>query len=173
MRIALLIPPRDFRDETVSSAKLILEKWGIPPTIVGLTAGVCFGTHGASYKPETNISKLNPEEFDALVLVDGVGVDSYKLYDQRPLLDLVKRFVMSKKVIAAMGNSVKIIARANAINDTRVAAPEDEETQRLIRIYRGIASLNPTEFDKNILTAKDSESTEQVITTLLDKIGAK
>ena len=51
MRVAIFLPPKDFRDETVSMIKLILEKWKVDGVITSYTTKECVGRHGAVYKP--------------------------------------------------------------------------------------------------------------------------
>lgn len=173
MKVAIVIPPKDFRDETVSLAKMMLEKWGVTPVITSYTAKDCVGYHGAVYKPEINTSKIEPSEYDALLLVNGIGVEGYKLYEFRPLLELVRGFVNNKKIVAAIGNSIKILTKTNVITDVTIATPEDEDIRRNVRIYRGIESADSVEFDKNILTARGDDDTDKFIDTLLEKLGAK
>ncbi|MFP3215037.1 MAG: DJ-1/PfpI family protein, partial [Candidatus Micrarchaeota archaeon] len=85
----------------------------------------------------------------------------------------VKRFHDSNKIVGAIGNAIKIIARANVIMNTKISAPVDEETQRLIRIYYGVNSPMEVEFDKNILTARNPENAEAFAQLLLEKLGVK
>jgi len=170
VKIAIVIPPKDFRDESLSVVKLILEKWGIQDVITSYTAKECVGKHGAVYKPAMNTVRVTPQEFDGIVLIDGDGIESYKLYDFRPLLDLIRDFSAERKFIAGMGNAVKIIARANVITDVKISAPMDEESQRLIRIYHGINSEEGVEFDKNILTARNAEDAEAFAQMLIKKL---
>ena len=175
MKAMIIIPPRDFRDETVSLATLLLGKWGIAPVIASYVneGKVCMGAHGATYKPAMNATKATSEGFDALLIVDGPGVESYKLSDFRPLVELVKDFINHKKVVAALGDSVKIVARANVITDRKVAAPSDEEVSRMIRIYRGKESKNEMEFDKFLLTARGHAHLEEFLNALIEHMGAK
>ncbi|MDE1761890.1 MAG: DJ-1/PfpI family protein [Candidatus Micrarchaeota archaeon] len=175
MRALIVITPRNFRDETVSLARLLFGKWGVTPVIASYTKGEkeCVGTHGAIYKPELNATKLTSEGFDALLVVDGPGVDEYKLHDFRPLLDLIKDFVSNKKVVGAIGNSVKVVARANVITDRTISAPKDEEISRLVRIYRGRESEKPIEYDKFLLTARNPQSAEQFLNAMLEQMGVK
>ncbi len=173
MKVAIVIPPKDFKDETVALAKMMLEKWGVTPVITSYTAKDCVGYHGAVYKPDMNTSKVEPSEYDALLLVNGVGVEGYKLYEFRPLLDLVKGFVTNKKIVAAIGNSIKILTKTNVITDVAIATPDDEDIKRNVRIYRGEESADNVEFDKNILTAKGDEDLDKFVDTLLQKLGAK
>ena len=172
-KVAIILSPKDFRDETASLLKTQLQKWNLSVFFAGYNNTECIGSHGAVYKQDLSALKVNPAEFDALVIVEGKGVESFKMYDFRPLLDTVRAFSMAKKPIFALANAFKIIARANAIVNTKVAAPEDEESQRLLRIYHGIPSENPIEFDNNVLTAKDSESAASAVNLFLQVSGVK
>ncbi|MDE1855774.1 MAG: DJ-1/PfpI family protein [Candidatus Micrarchaeota archaeon] len=175
MKALIIVPPKDFRDETVKMSILILGKWGVKPVIASYTKDLreCVGAHGAVYKPELNATKLTSEGFDALILADGPGVDTYKLNDFRPLLDLIKDFITNNKIVGAMGNSVKVVARANVISDRAISAPKDDEISRLIRIYRGKESQNEMQYDKHLLTAKSNAAMEQFLNTMLEKMGVK
>ncbi len=173
MKVAVIIPPKDFKDETLSMTRLLLDKWEVKPVISSYTSNPCTGTHGAVVTPEVNAAKLDVQEYSALLLIDGAGVESYKLYDFRPLLDLIKNFNASGKVVGAIGNSIKVLSRANIVTDTKISAPQDEESQRLVRLYKGINSQSAVEIDKNVVTARNSDSAETFVSTILDAIGAK
>ncbi len=173
MKVAVIIPPKDFKDETLSMAKLLFDKWGIKPVISSYTSSPCTGSHGAVYMPEINASKIDPQDYNAVLLVDGSGIESYKLYDFRPLLDLLKNFISAGKIVGAIGNAIKVISRANIISDTKVAAPSDEESQRLVRLYKGINSQHDIETDKNIVTARNSDNAEAFVSAVLDALGAR
>lgn len=173
MKIAMLIAPKDFKDESVSKAKLTLEKWGIEVTITSYSTHDCVGYHGAVYKPDINAGRLDPNNYDALLLVDGNGVDEYKLYDFRQLLDTVKLFQMKNKPIAAINNAIKIVARANIINNVKIAMPKDEESRRLITLYHGNPSKNEIEDDKNILTLSNPDRIMDFADLIVGKLGAK
>ncbi len=173
MKAAILVPPKDFKDESVSSLRIMLEKWGIESVLTSYSTSELVGYHGAVYNVELNAAKISPDEFDALILVDGKGVDEYRLYDFRQLLDLVKMFSTRKKLIAGIGNSLKIIARANIISGVKVAPVKDEDTRRLVSLYHGIESKEDPEFDKDILTLGNNDKTLVFIDLLLRKLGAK
>lgn len=173
MRVAIVIAPQDFKDETVSKLKGYLGKWGIETVIASYSSKECVGYHGAVYKPDVNISRLTPYEYDALVLADGAGVDTYKLYDVRQLLDIVRVFKSEGKLIAGVNNAIKVIARSNIIADTKIAVPKDKETERLVILFKGIASAEDMESDKNILTLSNSDRTDEFVDMLIEKLEAK
>ena len=173
MRIAMLIPPKDFKDESVSSAKSMLVKWGVEVVITSYSTKACRGYHGAVYNPELNAGRIKSADFDGILLIDGPGVDSYKLYDFRPLLDTLSVFANSGKIIAGIDNAVKIIARANVVSDLKVATPKDEETKRLVQLYHGKVSDNGLEDQRNIITLSDPEKIGTLLEAILKKLGAK
>jgi len=46
VKVAIFVPPKDFRDETLSMIKLILEKWNVEKVITSYTTKECVGRHG-------------------------------------------------------------------------------------------------------------------------------
>jgi putative intracellular protease/amidase len=173
MKVALLVAPKDFKDESVAQLKLMLGKWDVQAVITSYSTHDCVGYHGAVYAPQINSARITPDEFDALVLIDGKGVDSYKLYDFRPLLDTVKLFSMRNKMIASIGNATKIVARANVVSNVKVAMPSDDDARRLIILYHGTPSKEDVEYDKGILTLSNNDKILPFADLMLQKLGAK
>jgi hypothetical protein len=173
MKVAILVSPKDFKDESLSNLRMMLDKWGVESVLTSYSTHELVGYHGAVYNADINAAKITPYDFDAIILIDGKGVDEYKLYDFRQLLDTIKLFSMQKKMIAAIGNSIKIIARANIIAGVKIAMPKDEDTQRLIILYHGTPSKEELEFDKGILTLGNDDKILNFSDLLLKKLGAK
>jgi putative intracellular protease/amidase len=157
MKVAILIAPRDFKDETLSNLQLMFGKNDIDGVVASFSLKDCFGAHGAVVKPKAEARELEPHTYDALILVDGPGIDSLKLYDYRPLLDLIKAFHDANKIVGGIGNGVKAIARANVIKDTKIAKSDDREIVKMTQLYRATPSEDTLVLDKNILTLSDSE----------------
>ena len=173
MKVAILVSPKDFKDESLSNLKLMLDKWGVESVLTSYSTHELVGYHGAVYNAGINAAKIVPGDFDAIILIDGKGVDEYKLYDFRQLLDMIKLFSDKKKIIAAIGNSMKIVARANIVSNVKIATPKDEDTKRLVILYHGIPSKEELEFDKNILTLSNNDKILDFSDLLLKKLGAK
>ncbi len=173
MKVALVIAPRGFKDESVNAATELFKKWDVEAVVASFTSNECIGYHGSTCKPDMNVGKIDASQFDAIVLIDGPGVDQYKLYDVRPLLDIVKIFANNRKLIAGMNNSIKIIARANVIANTKLSVPSDDDTRRLIELYKGVPTGKSVEFDNNVLTMSDPDRAYEFMDLLLEKLGAK
>ncbi|MCL5433431.1 MAG: DJ-1/PfpI family protein [Candidatus Marsarchaeota archaeon] len=162
MVFLVFIAPKNFTDETLSNIKLFFNKWGIDYKIASYSKGDCEGAHGAVYKQDVNANKVYVMDYEGIVLVDGKGIDEYKLYEYRPLLDLLSQFNNLKKVICAVGNASTILARANIIQNKKIAVPKNEEIIRLILLFHGIPSQNNIEFSDNIITINSKKVGEYI-----------
>lgn len=171
MRFLVFIAPNNFRDETVSLIKVFFERWKIDYEITSYSKKECTGYHGAVYKPDINTNMIAIKNYDGILLVDGAGVDEYKLYEYRPLLDVLLQFNNQKKIIGAVSNAIKIVARANVIDNKRIAVPKNEETVRMILLFHGIPSKNDMEISGNIITMSGS-GLEGAMQEMLKHLGA-
>jgi putative intracellular protease/amidase len=173
MKFAVLISPKDFSDETISMIKLLFDRWNVGYDIASYTKGECVGNHGAIYRPDINAGKISTQNYDGIILVDGEGINSYKLHEFRPLLDLLSLFDEKKKRICAINNAIKIIAKANIIKGKRISTPRDEETVRLVTLFHGLPSENQIEMADNLITIKDHRNLEESMGSFLDYIKAR
>jgi putative intracellular protease/amidase len=169
MRIAIFIPQKDFKDESLSLIKLIFDKWGVSYKIACYGKGG-IGTHGALARADIRPDQITTEQFDGVVFIDGRGIDDQQLYDYRPLLDIVGHFNDANKYLVAIGNAAKIPIRANIVKAKKIAVG-DEETMRLARLFYGIPSKNPVEGMGNLITIRDSKSVEESMDLWLQHMG--
>jgi putative intracellular protease/amidase len=170
MRLLIFITPNEFRDESIARFKLFLDRWNVESKITSYSRKECIGNHGAVYSPDINTGKVSADDYDGIVLVDGKGVESYKIYDYRPLLDLLLAFDEKRKAIIAVGNAVKIPARANIIRDKKVAV-SDEETKRLVQLFHGIPSEQGVEIAENLVTVSSYIEIDSVMPQILQRMG--
>lgn len=173
MRAVIVIAPRDFKDETVKEAKMMFEKWKVEPVLASFTTKECIGSHGAVYKPTLKVQDISSNDFDVLFLADGKGVETFKLYEQFPLLDLVRSFNANGKIVAGVDNGMKVVARANIITNKKIAMPSEKETASMILLYRGVLSEKPMEAETNIASLGGSGKTADFVGAILDKLGVR
>ncbi len=171
MRFLVVIPPKDFRDESLSLMTLFLKKWGVDYDISSYTSSDCVGMHGAVSRPAVHAARVSTKDYGGIVVIDGSGIDSYKLFDYRPLLDLMIKFNDSGKYVIGIGNAVKVQARANIINGRPAAIPpSDVETKRLVMLFHGVPSDKPFVIADNLITIRDSASMEEAMPEVLDRM---
>ncbi|MEM3841215.1 MAG: DJ-1/PfpI family protein [Candidatus Micrarchaeaceae archaeon] len=173
MKYLLFVPPKNFRDESLKTVRLLFDRWKIGYSISSYTkSGVGTGAHGATAKIDINTNKANPEEYDGIILLDGSGIEEYKIYDFRPLLDLVNLFIRLNKRVVSIGNSAKILAKANVIKGLSISAPKDPSVRNMIEMFHGSPSDKGMEISGNIITMNGSEL-EYSIQKFLEHIGVK
>ncbi|MFI5412320.1 MAG: DJ-1/PfpI family protein [Candidatus Micrarchaeales archaeon] len=171
MKFLVFIAPNNFKDETVSMIKNFFNKWGVEYQITSYSNKDCVGYHGVVIKPDVNAGKVSASDYDGIILVDGNGMEEYKLFEYRPLLDTVMLFNEKGKLIVAINNSIKVTARANIIKDKKIATPELDELKRLVLLFHGIPSENGMEISGNIVTIKESRGLEVPLQEMLQHIG--
>jgi DJ-1/PfpI family len=170
MKFLIFIPPKDFRDESLSLIRLFFDKWGVPYDITSYTAGECTGIHGAIVHPNFHASHIQTQNYNGIVLIDGKGIDDYKLQDYRPLLDILYMFNMSGKYILTVANAAKVPARANIVKDRKVAT-EDPESKRLVNLFHGVLSSEDFEIAGNLISIKDPNGIEDSMIKILEYMG--
>ncbi|EET89715.1 MAG: DJ-1/PfpI family protein [Candidatus Micrarchaeales archaeon] len=173
MKFLVFMPPKGFRDETVSAIKLLFGRWDIDCAMSSYTSKECVGKHGATYRPDLNTSSASPENYDGIVLADGPGIEDYKLYEFRPLLDLLVGFNTQKKYIIGIDNAIKIISRANIIRDKKVSAPREEDARKAVQLFRGVLSKEPVESSDNLITIGSSEGIEEKLDKAVSYLGVR
>ena len=173
MKYLLFLPPKDFKDESLNAVRLFLDRWNIKYTISSYTkSDSSTGSHGAAVPIAINTNKANPEDYDGIFLIDGEGIESYKIYDFRPLLDLINLFVRMHKNVVSLGNASKILAKANVVKGRDIAAPKDVSVRNMVSMFHGIPSDKPVEISENIITMSGTEL-EESIHKFLEHIGVK
>ncbi len=172
MKFLIFVSPKDFKDETLSSVKLFLERWDLDYKISSYTSGSAHGLHGDIADIDVNTNIVTTSDYDGIILIDGQGIDEYKLYEFRPLLDIITLFNEAKKIIIAFGNSTSIIARANIITDKKISTLEsDPNTVRFVKLFHGIISSKDIEISDNIITVKDSNKTDELFDKILENLN--
>ncbi|MCL5680222.1 MAG: DJ-1/PfpI family protein [Candidatus Marsarchaeota archaeon] len=173
MRMLIFLPPVDFREESLKMLKLFFDRWGVDYKTTSYTKSECRGKHGAYVKPDVHTADIDVHDYDGIVFLDGEGIDTMKLYEFRPLLDLAMIFDRSTKQIWAVGNAVKIIARSNIIKGKEVSIPKNEETLRLVRLFHGEPSASPYKLSGNIVTISTGSALESSMDSILSELNIK
>jgi protease I len=171
MKFLVFIAPNNFKDESLSMIKTFFDRWGVEYKITSFSNKDCIGWHGAVCKPDVNAALVQSSDYDGIMIVDGRGIEDYKLFEYRPLLDILLQFNEKNKMIGAVNNAIKVVAKANIIKDKKIATPDEQELKRLVLLYHGIPSDNGLEVSGNIITIKESIGLEVPLQEMLQHIG--
>jgi putative intracellular protease/amidase len=148
----LVYVPQGFTDENFSMVKLFLSKWGISYDTSSYPGGNSGGLHGAVCNVDIRTGYVNWADYLGIIIVDGLGIDAERLFDYRPILDLMVQLNNSGKVILAINNGVKVVARANIVTGKKISVMGDKGSFDLVRLFRGVPSAEPIEIAGNIIT---------------------
>jgi len=116
-KIVFVIAPDKFRDEELFETKERLEKMGAKTRVVSTTTKTINGMLGEKVKPDGLLGSVNPDSFDAIVFVGGVGVTA--LWDNEEAQALAKKFYNKKKIVAAICLAPVILANAGLLDGVK------------------------------------------------------
>jgi len=158
-RILFIIAQQNFRDEELTIPKQILDKEGAKTTVASITKEEARGMLGLRVIPDVATSDINPNDFDALVIVGGTG--SPKLAEYPEVLNIIKRFDEQGKLIAAICVAPFILARADIIKGKEVTAyPADFVVAEMRRV--GATYIKkPVVVDGKLITADGPNSAKE------------
>ena len=113
-KILMVIAPNKFRDEEFTHPKEIFIKEGASVTIASTSMVEAKGMFGARAYVDLLISNANYNDYDAVVVVGGLGSPEY-LWDDIGLRNLIINASKSGKAVAAICLSGVVLARAGIL----------------------------------------------------------
>ncbi len=124
-KVVLIIAPDKFRDEELDEPKKLLAGQGAKVVVASTTTKECKGMLGMKVKPDTTISKIKVDEFDAVVFIGGIGAK--KFFDDKKAHALAKEAIEKKKVLGAICIAPSILANAGVLKDKKATAFKSEK----------------------------------------------
>ncbi len=173
MRFLIFLAPSGFHDESFRFIRLFLDKWGIENQVSSYTKAECTGEHGAVCRPDVNASKVSVFGYDALLIVDGPGIEKYNLSEYRPLLDMIYSFYSNGKAVWAIGNAIKVLARANVVKGKRVSMPKEQDAKSAVLMFHGVPSAARSEVQEKLCTVGNPDDLEEAIPEVFVRLGIK
>lgn len=152
-----MIAPERFRDEELLEPKRALEARGVAVTVASTRSGTAAGMLGAEVAIDCTVRQADPAQYDGIAIAGGAGAPAH-LWDDAPLLDLVRAFHAAGKPVAAICLSGAVLARAGVLRGRRATvypAPRAVlELKRAGATYVG----EPVVVDGPIVTASGPEA---------------
>ena len=171
VRFLLFLPPDGFKDESLSMVKMFVERWGGRYQVTSYGRKICTGEHGAVCKIDVDANTISPGDYDYVILIDGKGVDRWKSYEHRQLIEFISNFEKEGKPVIAINNAIKIVMRMSEIRGRKIASDDSADLRRFISLFRGIPSPANIEFSGNIVTINGSAGLDGALDKLFKKIG--
>lgn len=171
-KILMVIAPQGFRDEELFVPKEEFEKVLAQVTVASIKKGEAKGMLGKIYDVKTTIDEISYEEYNAIVIVGGIGSPKY-LWNNSNLIELVKKFNDKKKVIGAICLSPTVLAQADILKDRNATVYITEESKQEF-LNHGVKLINKNVvIDGNIVTANGPESAKEFALNIIKLLGNK
>lgn len=156
----MIIAPKDFRDEEFREPKAVLEEKGVKVTVASTATGAAKGMFGMQVIPDTTVDKVNPAEFDAVVVVGGSGSQTY-LWNNLQVHKIVQGLHQQGGLVAAICISPVVLAKAGLLEGKKVTVFRTATTLNELKKVGALISDAPVMVDGKIITGKGPEAARE------------
>jgi len=169
VKTLLLIAPRNFNYTEFYFTKKGLEDKGVQVTVASINTDEAISMDGKRFKPDKQLVSVNPEDYDAFIIIGGSGVPS--LLDYPEVIDRLKRFNKDKKIIGAICLAPIILAKAGILKGIiSTVFPADFAVSFLKKSGATYTEMHVVE-DDNIITADGPNSAKEFVDKILKKLN--
>jgi protease I len=130
-RVLIIVAQDGFRDEEYSVPRQIIEGAGHEVKVASMTRNKASGMLGMSVQPDIAIHEVNPEFFDAFLMVGGKGVKEMK--DDEELLSLLEHANVLGKKIFAICLGPMVLANAGVLSHKNATVFSDKQAIAALR----------------------------------------
>ncbi|AIJ05819.1 intracellular protease, PfpI family [Methanocaldococcus bathoardescens] len=155
-KVLMVIAPKDFRDEELFEPMAVFESNGLKVDVVSTTKGEHVGMLGNKITTEKTIYDVNANEYDAIVIVGGIGSKEY-LWNNTRLIELVKEFNSQNKVVSAICLSPVVLAKAGILKNKKATVYPAQEAIEELKKEGAIYEDKGVVVDGNVITAKSPD----------------
>lgn len=159
-KVLMIIAPKDFRDEEFHEPKAILEKKGVKVTVASTATGTAKGMFDTQVIPDITVDKVNPAEFDAVVVVGGSGSQTY-LWNNLQVHKIVQSLHQQGGLVAAICISPVVLAKAGLLEGKKVTVFRTATTLNELKKVGALISDAPVMVDGKIITGKGPEAARE------------
>lgn len=165
-KVCIVIAPKDYQDHEYEIPKNILESANQTIVIASSNTGIATGKLGGQTNVDIAIEEINPDNFDAILLVGGPGAVIYQ-QDQK-LHEKLNEFNEKNKIISAICIAPTVLAYAGILNGKKATTWTDEENTQinLIESKGAIYTNEDVTKDENIITANGPSAAEKFGNTI-------
>lgn len=156
-KILLVLPAARFEDAVYQKTKAILERYGHVVTVAAPKKTPIFGLSRGQVIPNITLEEIRISDYDALVLVSGIGYRDY--WEFEPVLELLREAHRLGLLIAAIANTPMLLARSGILKGKKATGLFYESKD--IKDNGGEYIASSVYQDGNILTAKEAAMVDQ------------
>lgn len=159
-KILMVIAQQGFRDEELLVPQREFTKNGFLVTVASTGPGEAVGKLGAKVKPDTEVSKVNFLDYDAIVVVGGPGSYEY-LWDNKILHRGLADAQVKGKVVSAICISPVVLARAGVLKGIKATVFPDPDGIKELKKAGATYVARPVVVDGKIVTGDGPGAAEK------------
>jgi protease I len=171
MKILIAVAPEKFRDEELAEPVAAFRKAGIEVDVASTRRGPCTGMLGAKTTATLSFEEIDPKQYDGLVIVGGGGAQVH-LWGDELLIELVKFFHQSGKVVAAICLAPVVLARAGILKGKKATYYESPVSFREMKIGGAVITNAPVVKDGRIITANGPPASKAFADAIVQALTA-
>jgi len=172
--ILMAIAFKGFRDEEYLQPKKVLEQAGFSVDTTSTKIGMAEGTYGTTVVIDTDINKVNPNDYLALVFSGGEGMG--KELDNPLFQKLAQNFAQAGKPVAAICVAPALLAKAGLLQGKKATVWSSSLYKTTIKILKDNGAIyedQPVVRDGNIITANGPEAAKQFGEAIVNLLNEK
>ena len=161
-KILFILPPHRFRDEEYQRPTILFTRFGADVTVASSSLDPATGMLGGVVTPDVLTKDVKATDFDAVLLVGGVGSNAF--WHNGTVHDLVREASNAGKVVSAICLAPVTLANAGLLEGKSATAYPSAEGYLKWKgaTYTGTS----VEVAGNIVTAKGPEAAEEFARTV-------
>jgi protease I len=164
--LLMVLAPEQFRDEELLIPKQQFEQAGYSVTLASTQAGVAKGMLGAEQPVEQTLTTVQPEDYQAVIVVGGYG-SVLHLWNNTQLHQLLKAFDAQAKVLAAICLSSVVLAKAGLLSGQQASVWKMPESLEAFSQEGVTFSEAPVTAQGRFVTANGPEAAEAFAESVL------
>ncbi|MBU1097803.1 MAG: DJ-1/PfpI family protein [Bacteroidetes bacterium] len=164
--VLIVLADNNFNEVEYLTIKNGFQRADIQFFIASDSENLCIGNNGIRVKPDIKFFNIRPNNFCGIIISGGSGIRNY--WTNASLIDIVKKFNVSQKIVASICSAPVILAKAGllkAVESTCFPGDRKElEKEGAIYIDRPVVQ------SKNILTAQSQSAAADFVNIFINNI---
>ncbi|MCX6683401.1 MAG: DJ-1/PfpI family protein [Methanoregula sp.] len=166
MKILIVVAPEKFRDEELAVPVATFKKADIAFDIASTRRGPCTGMLGAKTTATLTFKEVDPKNYGGLVIIGGAGSQIHLWHDDL-LIQLVKYFYESRKIVAAICLAPVVLAHAGILKGKTATYFESPASIREMKAGGAVLVNKPVVVDGRVITANGPSSAQDFAAAIL------
>ncbi len=167
----LIIAFNGFQDTEYSVTKSVLEQAGISTITASSSLGTATGKFGLKVEVENLISDVNPNDYEAVVLIGGPGAEEY--LNNKTIQQLIIQANQQNKVLAAICLAPAILAQTGVLSGKQATVWSSAADKSLIDILTSHGAKYVDQgvvVDGRIITANGPDAAQQFAAAIINQL---